>query len=171
MDKIIIIGPPGAGKTEFANEIGQILNINSVYHLDFYFWKPGWVRTTKEERLKILGNLTQKKRWIIEGNFLNTIDYQFSRADCVIWLNLNSLLCLFRVISRYLSYIVRETPEIAPGCKDKISLKFLLSIFTYKVVDSHIIRDKLREPNSPELVILNKPYDVNKYLERLRERF
>ena len=160
-----MIGPPGAGKTEFANDLGQILNIKSVYHLDYYFWKPGWIRTTKEERLAILGELTQKKRWVIEGNFLNTIDEQFSQADTVIWLNLNSFLCLYRVISRYLSYLIRGTPEIAPGCKDKISLKFLFSIFSYKFVDSQIIGEKLSAPGSPNLVILSNPYEVNVYLE------
>ena len=169
MNKFVVIGPPGAGKTEFADDLGQILSIDSTYHLDYFFWKPNWTRTLTEERLTILDELTLSDRWIIEGNFLDTIDYQFSKADNVIWLNLNAFVCLLRVIKRYLSYIKNGIPEIAPGCVDKITFHFLLSIFEYKFVDSKYIMKKIEEANSPSFIVLNTPKKVALYKKKLKK--
>ncbi|WP_369974648.1 hypothetical protein [Paraliobacillus sp. X-1268] len=41
MRKIMIIGSGGSGKSTLAKTLGEILDI-PVYHLDAYFWKPGW---------------------------------------------------------------------------------------------------------------------------------
>src|SRR3990172_230224 len=170
MNKIVVIGPPGAGKTEFANEVGRILGIDTVNHLDNFFWKPGWIRTTERERHVIIMNLTEKDKWIIEGNFLDTIDVQFSHADMVIWLNLSPFICLYRVVRRYFSYIGKERPEIAPGCRDKITSQFLFSIFAYKIIDNKLIKKKLEKQNSPPFVVLNNPNDVNAYLEKIKNQ-
>jgi hypothetical protein len=159
MKKIVIIGPPGAGKTEFANELGQILNVDRVYHLDYFFWKPRWIRTTEAERHAIISELTKTNEWIIEGNFLDTIDTQFSHANLVIW--------LYRVVKRYFSYIGKEIPEIAPGCRDKITLQFLFSIFAYKFIDSNLIRKKLRKQDAPRLLVLNTPSEAHAFLEKI----
>ena len=41
MEKIVIIGSPGAGKTDFALQLGKICKIK-VLHLDRLFWERGW---------------------------------------------------------------------------------------------------------------------------------
>ena len=43
--KIAIIGNPGSGKSTLASKLHHILGI-PIYHLDQYFWKPGWQRPT-----------------------------------------------------------------------------------------------------------------------------
>ena len=47
MKRILIMGCAGCGKSTLAKELGQIL-ILPVYHLDVYYWQPGWVETEKE---------------------------------------------------------------------------------------------------------------------------
>lgn len=47
MRRILVVGCCGAGKTTLSRELGEILRI-PVYHLDRYFWKPGWVEDSKE---------------------------------------------------------------------------------------------------------------------------
>jgi cytidylate kinase len=167
MNRIVIIGPPGAGKTDFANELGKILDIDTVIHLDYFFWKPGWIRTTETERHALITRLTKQEKWIIEGNFLDTIDAQFSQASLAIWLNLNPFLCFYRVVKRYFSYIRKGIPEIAPGCRDRIRLQFLLSIFMYKIIDSNILRKKLKQQSSLPLIVLNTPNEVLAFLEKI----
>lgn len=170
MSRIVIIGPPGAGKTEFADQLGQLLGIESVNHLDRYFWKPGWVRTTEEERHSIILKLLEKDEWIIEGNFLDTIDDQFLQADIVIWLKLSVFISLYRVVARYFSYIRNERPEIADGCKDKITLRFLLSIFLYQIVDTRTLRRKFSDKKSLPRLELYTPRQVNAYLNAVERK-
>ena len=55
MEKIVIIGSPGAGKSTFARKLGSILKIK-VVHLDRVFWQPGW-----KEKPKILRDRYPRK--------------------------------------------------------------------------------------------------------------
>lgn len=165
MNRIVVIGPPGAGKTEFANELGVILGIENVYHLDFYFWKPGWIKTTSEERLSIIEDLTDQQCWIIEGNFLDTIDEQFVRADLIIWLNMQFWISLIRVFNRYLGFLRKKRNTIAPGCKDKITPRFLWSIILYPFVDAKVIRRKITTRRNRPVIILNSPNQVASFIK------
>ena len=60
MEKIAIIGCPGAGKSTIAVQIASLLNIE-VVHLGAIFWKPNWVPTPKLEWEKIVQDLIEKK--------------------------------------------------------------------------------------------------------------
>ncbi|MNP06465.1 topology modulation protein [compost metagenome] len=46
--KIMTIGSSGSGKSTFSRKLGEELSI-PVYHLDAYYWQPGWVETPREE--------------------------------------------------------------------------------------------------------------------------
>lgn len=46
--KIAIVGNAGSGKTTTALYLHNKLNI-PLYHLDQYYWKPGWQRSDHEE--------------------------------------------------------------------------------------------------------------------------
>ena len=48
MERIVIIGCGGAGKSTLARQLGKKLNI-PVVHLDKLWWKPGWVESSREE--------------------------------------------------------------------------------------------------------------------------
>ena len=48
MERIVIIGCGGAGKSTLARQLGEKLDI-PVVHLDKLFWRPGWVQVSKEE--------------------------------------------------------------------------------------------------------------------------
>ena len=72
MNRVVIIGSPGAGKSTLARKLDSILNIN-VIHLDRVFWEPGWKEKPRETRIDILQKIVQEKQWIIEGTYLGVI--------------------------------------------------------------------------------------------------
>ena len=64
--KIAIIGNSGSGKSTLAFQLHKILHL-PLFHLDQYFWKPGWQRPNRDEFAKIHNNLCDGNAWIIEG--------------------------------------------------------------------------------------------------------
>ena len=48
MERILIIGCGGAGKSTLARQLGERTGL-PVVHLDQLFWHPGWVESTKDE--------------------------------------------------------------------------------------------------------------------------
>ena len=68
MERIVIIGCGGAGKSTLARQLGEKLNI-PVVHLDKLWWKPNWVESSREEFDAKLARELAKPRWIMDGNF------------------------------------------------------------------------------------------------------
>ncbi|HZN09425.1 MAG TPA: hypothetical protein VFB65_21695 [Pyrinomonadaceae bacterium] len=40
-----------------------------VFHLDKFFWRPGWVESPREEWSQIVTELINRDSWIIDGNY------------------------------------------------------------------------------------------------------
>lgn len=45
-----------------------------VYHLDSFYWKPGWLPTADEEWIPIAKDLASRDEWIIDGGYSSTLD-------------------------------------------------------------------------------------------------
>lgn len=84
MRRIAVIGCGGAGKTTLSRELGEILKL-PVYHLDSFFWNPGWVPTPPEEWRRIQEELVSRDEWIMDGDYGGTLDIRFGRADTIIF--------------------------------------------------------------------------------------
>lgn len=48
MQRVLIIGPCGAGKSTLAVTLGGKLGL-SVFHMDRLNWQAGWVESSKDE--------------------------------------------------------------------------------------------------------------------------
>ncbi|GAA4778642.1 hypothetical protein GCM10023231_01470 [Olivibacter ginsenosidimutans] len=47
-NRIMIIGSCGADKTTLSKQLGKLLAL-PIIHLDKEYWKPNWVKSSKEE--------------------------------------------------------------------------------------------------------------------------
>jgi len=130
MKKVLIIGPGGAGKSTVARRLGELLRIE-VFHLDRYYWQPGWVETPKHIWQARVEQLLRQDSWIIDGNYSGTLGTRLQACDTVIFLDMSRLLCVWRIIRRRLIYRKTKRPDMADRCDERFSLEFLSWVWNY----------------------------------------
>lgn len=130
MKRILIIGSGGAGKSTLALRLGEILQI-PVVHLDRLYWKPGWVKTGKEEWREIVAREIEKEAWIMDGNFGGTLEMRAEAADTIIFLDIPRLRCIYRIFKRWAMYRNKHRPDMTPGCHEKVDLEFFMWVWGY----------------------------------------
>lgn len=92
-NKILIIGCSGAGKSYFARQLNELSNI-PLYYLDCIFWKENWTHITRDELLEETKKIMEKPSWIIDGNYLKTLEERFKEADTIFFLDLPQEDCI-----------------------------------------------------------------------------
>jgi hypothetical protein len=110
--RIVILGCPGSGKTTLARRLQARTGL-PLYHLDDEYWGPRWSRTPEDAWRRRQMELTSGARWIIEGNYFDTIEVRATRADLVVILDAPALVCLWRVLMRAFR-IHRGATELLP---------------------------------------------------------
>lgn len=125
-----IVGPGGAGKSTFSDELGSRTGI-PVVHLDQHFWRPHWVPTPREEWMDVQVELFSGESWIADGNYGGTLDVRLSRADTVIVLSLTRWRCTWSALRRSLQH--RGEAIQAEGCPERVDLKFLRWVWRYPI--------------------------------------
>jgi adenylate kinase family enzyme len=129
--KIAIIGCPGSGKSTLALKLHKLLHI-PLFHIDQYFWKPGWQRPDREEFRKIHNQLSDGPEWIIEGMATRHFDYRLAKADVIIFLDIPLYICLYRIFKRALLNFGKVFFSSAPGCKERIpDREFLTYVWNF----------------------------------------
>lgn len=170
MDKIVIIGSPGAGKSKLAKTLSRILHIR-VFHLDRLFRLQNWSKRPLEARKDIMQMLVREQQWIIDGNYFNTSELHLKTADSIIFLGISPLICLGRIIKRHRvsdGFVRRDIPK---GSKDKLSLLLILKVLYYPIGDRRIFEQKLSNYISngehKQLIWLRSKNEVKDFLTQL----
>jgi len=164
MEKIVILGSSGAGKSTLAKELGPILKIKKVIHLDRLFWQRGWKGKTRDTRIDIMQALVREKQWIIEGNYLNASEFHLNAADTIIFLDISPLCCLWNLMKRHREYRGCSRRDIPEGCTDKLTLFLMLKVLIFPLQDRRTIKQKLRNSDSKQIIWLHSGKEVNDFL-------
>ena len=170
MERVVILGPGGAGKSELARAIASRTGL-PVVHLDRLFWRPGWTPAPREEALRDLDAAVAGERWILDGNFLefDGRDARFERADTVIFLDLPRATCFRRVLTRLARDRRRSRPDLPEGCREGFDLELLRWIWRYPHTDRPRVLDLLAGlDRRVDVRRLRSRAAVRRYLESLR---
>lgn len=99
MERILIIGGNGCGKTTLAQKLASKLEIPLV-HLDKLYWKDNWESASKDEFDGLLIKELSKSQWIIDGNMNRTIPLRLKYCDTVIYMDFSRIRCVYGAIKR-----------------------------------------------------------------------
>ena len=127
--RIMIFGPPGAGKTTFAYKLHKKIWL-PLHHLDKYFFTSCWIQRDKEDFLAIQKGLVDHEHWLIDGNSVSSLEMRWERADLVLYFNPGKLLCLSRLPLRYFQDR-RHLDDRAENCPERISLDLITYLWGF----------------------------------------
>jgi adenylate kinase family enzyme len=133
MQRVLVMGSSGSGKSTFVRRLADITGLPSV-SIDAIFWKPGWVASaTQEFQLRMLA-ATQQPRWIMDGNYTasGTGELRRELADTVIWFDLPRITCMLGIFRRIAVSYGQVRPEMAAGCPEKIDFEFFRYVWDYR---------------------------------------
>jgi adenylate kinase family enzyme len=132
MQRVVILGCSGAGKSTFARALGARLGV-PVVHLDALFWEPGWKEPQNEAFRARVAAALAGDAWVSDGNYVSrTFDLRLSRADTVIFLHQPRWLCVFRILWRWLTSFGRTRPDLAEGCPENFNWAFFLWTWNFR---------------------------------------
>jgi adenylate kinase family enzyme len=130
MQRILVIGSPGAGKSTLASRIAERLALPLI-HLDREYFGPGWATPTKPEWRERVRALAARPAWVMDGNYASTFDLRVPRATAIVWLDLPRWQCLLSVLWRVARNYGRIRPDLGPGCIERFDKSFMRWIWTY----------------------------------------
>jgi adenylate kinase family enzyme len=171
VERVVILGPGGAGKSVLAAEISKQTGLAVVY-LDRIFWREGWTRAPAEEAAREFRAAIAGDHWILDGNFLwdDRIgdDERFDRADTVVFLDLPRRTCFWRVFRRLVRDRRRRRSDLPDGCNEGFDLDLLRWIWAYPRTDRPRVLELLdRLGSGVDVHHLRSPADVRRFLEQL----
>ncbi|MCB1490751.1 MAG: DNA topology modulation protein FlaR [Rhodobiaceae bacterium] len=169
--RVMIIGSSGSGKSTLARLLGEILNL-PVYHMDRdVYWRPGWAKRPRGDRIRQVERIVARDAWVFEGSNSNTYNVRAARADMLIWLDIALMLRLLRVIRRSVGGRGWTRPDMADDCPERLDR---LPGFLWFILSTHR-GSRLRARAFYETVSLPKhrfasAREAKRFLETLNER-
>ena len=130
MERVLIIGPCGAGKSILAVELAKRLAL-PVHHLDQLHWHPGWIEGSNDDLVRKLEVILAGERWLIDGNYGGSLALRLTRADTVIYLDYPIRLCVMRLLRRIAIWRGRTRPDMTDGCPERFDLEFLVYLLRW----------------------------------------
>ena len=100
MNKVIIIGCPGSGKSTFARKLAEKTGL-PLYYLDMLNWNADKTTVSKEIFNKRLCTVLEEDKWIIDGNYIRTMEMRFKSCDTVFFLDYPVEVCIDGIKSRF----------------------------------------------------------------------
>jgi Shikimate kinase len=99
MQRIVVFGASGSGKTRLGRWLGKRLDLPFT-DLDDVYWRPGWAESPVDEFRAAVDESTVGDRWVIAGNYGKARDLLWPRADTLVWLDLPLMQVLCRTTLR-----------------------------------------------------------------------
>ena len=166
MERIVIIGCGGAGKSTLARQLGEKLQI-PVVHLDKLFWRPGWEQVSPEEFDELHRAELAKEKWIIDGNFNRTMEERIARCDTVIYLDFSRYACLWGVLKRVITTYGTVRQDMGEGCPERIDWEFLMWVWSFNKNKRERYYGLLNEVTHARTIVLKNRRAVKRFLAQV----
>lgn len=163
MNKIIIIGCPGSGKTTFAEKLNKRTGL-PLYYLDAIWHKPDKTHISREDFDERILEIFKKDKWIIDGNYKRTIELRLKECDTVFLFDLPTEVCLQGATER-----ISKGRYDLPWLETELDPEFKQFIEEFSEKTLPYIYELIEKYKSEKQVIIFKSRkDADKYINNLK---
>ena len=153
MKKIVVIGCPGAGKSTFARRLREMTGL-PLYYLDQIWHKADRTTVSKEEFDAKLREIIQQDSWIIDGNYLRTMENRLESCDTVFFLDYPLEICLEGAKAR-----IGTLREDMPWVETEFDEEFRQWILDFPKDQIPVIYELLKKYETEKEIIIFKSRD------------
>ena len=167
MERVLIIGCGGAGKSTLARKLGEKTGL-PVVHLDQIWWSPGnWQHLERPEFDKLLLEEMEKPWWILDGNFNRTLELRLEKCDTVIYLDYPRIVCLKNWIGRVIKNWGHARADMAEGCNEWLDPDMVKWIWNFNKKNRKRYYELLDQAEGKQTIILKSRREAKKFLNKL----
>lgn len=162
MKRVIIIGCPGSGKSTFARILAEKTDL-PLYYLDMLKWNSDKTTVSKDVFMSRLESVLSKESWIIDGNYLSTMELRLKCCDTVFFLDYETSVCLSGISERK----GKSRPDM-PWIETEDDEEFLDFVRNYNTQVRPRVSDLLDKYCNKNIIIFKNRNEADSFLENMR---
>ena len=159
---IVVAGVNGSGKSTFAKELSESTD-TPLYYLDRMNWNSDKTTVSRDIFDKRLSTVLQKDEWIIDGNYMRTMEKRMAKSDVIYLFDLPTNTCIEGVRER-----IGKKHEDLPWIETEIDNDFINFIKDFRAKSLPKIYE-LTEKFSSKIIVFKSRQDAEKYLSEIKE--
>lgn len=164
MNKVLVIGSPGSGKSTFALRLHEITGL-PLYHLDNLYWRADRTFIEKDELRQRVAVVLEEDSWIIDGNYGSTMAMRMEHSDTIIFLDYDVEICLESIVAR-----VGKVRVDIPWVEEELDPEFYEYVKNFPQLNRPSIYDLLAQHEDQTIVILKNRDESEAYLQALEKQ-
>lgn len=162
MQKVIIIGCPGGGKSTFARELHKRTGL-PLHHLDMMYWNADRTQVPREVFQQRLEEVLRQECWIIDGNYNRTMEMRMEACDTIFFLDYPVEVCLEGARAR--KGTKRSDLPWTEGEDEAVEEEFLQFIRSFQEDGRPQILERLEKYKDKQIFVFKSREEANRFLE------
>ena len=158
MQRIIIIGCPGSGKSRLSRALHNKTGI-PLYHLDMMYWNSDKTTVEKSVFLERLSAVLKKDEWIIDGNYGSTMELRMAACDTVIFLDCPLDVCLDGIKERR-----GKSRSDMPWIETEEDAEFIEFIKNYNEQQKPKVLELLKKYSDKNIIVFKSREEADAFL-------
>ena len=163
MQKVIIIGCPGSGKSTFSRKLSKVTDL-PLYHLDMMYWNEDKTTVERCVFLDRLNTVMVKSHWIIDGNYGSTMEQRIKECDTVFFLDYDTKVCLEGIEARK----GKKRSDMPWINDDNTDEEFISFVKNFKLESRPKIIDLLNKYNFKNIIVFHSRMEADEFLAHFK---
>ena len=159
--KIIVLGCPGSGKSTFSGSLHVVSGLPLI-HLDNVWWKADRSHISREEFDRKLGEILQRDKWILDGDYSRTYEVRFQACDTVFFLDYGLEECMNGIKKR----VGKERRDI-PWTEQELDPELVKQVENYDIENRPVVLALMEKYSGKNSFIFRSRAEADAWISRL----